>query len=52
MGTREGLGMSEHVTPDDLQRFRRGELPPDFSDAAVNDEDVAALNRPKRRVNG
>src|SRR6266699_1203263 len=37
----------------DLHRaIRRGELPPDFSDAAVNDEDVAALNRPKRRVNG
>src|SRR5205085_12401568 len=37
----------------DLHRaIRRIELPPDFSDAVVNDEDIAALDHAKRGVNG
>src|SRR5205085_804402 len=37
----------------DLQRaIRRSELPPDFSDAVVNDQDITALDHAKRGVNG
>jgi hypothetical protein len=37
----------------DLHRaIRRRELPPDFSNTVVNDEDIAALDHPKRGVNG
>src|SRR6266567_1895502 len=37
----------------DLRRaIRHSELPPDFSNAVVNDEDIAALDHAKRWVNG
>ena len=37
----------------DLRRaIRHSELPPDFSNAVVNDEDIAALDHAKRGVNG
>src|SRR5438309_11757360 len=37
----------------DLRRaIRHSELPRDFSDAVVNDEDIAALDHAKRGVNG
>src|SRR5438552_14877574 len=37
----------------DLRRaIRHSELPPDFSDAVVNNEDIAALDHAKRGVNG
>src|SRR5437764_4241341 len=37
----------------DLQRaIRRSELPPDFSNAVVNDQDITALDHAKRGVNG